>query len=502
MDKAESLLKYETDNHKNLNKKTIPKPVNTYSPLMKHETAQKHRQMGLRKLLKKAIILDPQVKNKSKKIYEIMTCGAIHQYFVDRTNKHKHEYMGYYCHERLCPICCRRKAFKNRLKLKTILKYLNHHYRYDNGNPRYLTIFCTFTIPDVPDNAKAIKHSYKKLHRNIRIMLKTKRYNGFTKHNPKGIIKGGIIKTEITFNNKKDKFHPHLHALLLVRRSYFTSRYYIKHSIWQNNWEKVNNWNAKEQGHHLQIRIERPFYKDKYGKKHKIVNTKNKKIMKGAERKMIDEISGYETKSDDILGTMSTPQNSQNDSDDTFATSSNAFLSLYFGTKHQSAYQYFGLLRKINKMYNNKKLELFKPTDTHVYKLNMKTKYNTESQNYDESLAKMNLSDIREARSKGLLTALSNNEQTVFNKIVNEAKTPEMKKKYINPETYQLVNAMKKLGYQTLIGNKTEINDGHFTINEELKMADYVPTKSQLEKIRIESIRNIHISYGESNASL
>ena len=89
--------------------------------------------------------------------------------------------------------------------------------------------------------------------------------------------------TEITYNAESDTFHPHIHAILAVNQSYFTSRDYIRHAEWVQLWQSA-------------LRIE---YTPE-------VNVKRIRAAKGApgevpEAGAIAEVSKYTAKPKDFL---------------------------------------------------------------------------------------------------------------------------------------------------------------------------------------------------------
>src|SRR5690625_7467900 len=56
----------------------------------------------------------------------------------------------------------------------------------------------------------------------------------------KTIVKGYVRKLEITYNEKRDDYHPHFHVLLAVNKNYFNNSWsYIKRDRWLELWQQV-----------------------------------------------------------------------------------------------------------------------------------------------------------------------------------------------------------------------------------------------------------------------
>ncbi len=73
-------------------------------------------------------------------------------------------------------------------------------------------IFLTLTTPNVVaerlgDEIKRYNKSFDKL---------------FKRKVVKRVVKGYVRKLEITYNEKRDDYHPHFHVLIVVNKSYFT----------------------------------------------------------------------------------------------------------------------------------------------------------------------------------------------------------------------------------------------------------------------------------------
>lgn len=152
-------------------------------------------------------------------------CSSFLQFRVYEDGTKKLQSMNS-CHVRLCPLCSWRrslKAYSNVIKCAT---YLQEH-----SERRF--VFLTLTIANcTADN----------LNKSINILLQ-----GFNRLNQlkafKTAFTGFYRGLEITHNINPqskdfDTYHPHLHILLSVKKSYFTSRYYISQKELAEMWKQ------------------------------------------------------------------------------------------------------------------------------------------------------------------------------------------------------------------------------------------------------------------------
>ena len=114
-----------------------------------------------------------------------------------------------FCRERFCPMCQRRKALRTYSRLREVEQFLSSEYQF---------LHLVLTINNCP--ADELTAQIDTLYRGSRKMFNNRRF--------KQGIKGVLRCLEVSYNAKYDTFHPHLHCLCAVRKSYFTSRYYLK----------------------------------------------------------------------------------------------------------------------------------------------------------------------------------------------------------------------------------------------------------------------------------
>ena len=123
-----------------------------------------------------------------------------------------------YCRLRYCPQCQYRKSIKN---FGQIIKVAN------SLNCAWIHLVLTIRNCESADLSKSIDVLFKN---------STKFFNNYKKN-----FKGVLRACEVTYNKTEDTYHPHLHCLIAVNKSYFTSRYYVKQKDLLLTWRALLN---------------------------------------------------------------------------------------------------------------------------------------------------------------------------------------------------------------------------------------------------------------------
>lgn len=125
-----------------------------------------------------------------------------------------------FCRVRLCPVCQWRRsmAWRGRMfnKLPSLLE----------EHPEYEFIFLTLTVKNcsITSLASTLEDMNKAWNR-LRLRKEFKHIQGF------------LRATEVT-KGGDGSAHPHFHTILVVKKSYFQGRYYIKTSQWAEVWQQ------------------------------------------------------------------------------------------------------------------------------------------------------------------------------------------------------------------------------------------------------------------------
>lgn len=225
------------------------------------------------------------------------------------------------CMNRFCPICMATKARKEAYMLLIILKFLSCAKGYE-------FIFLTLTVPNVTGNelVRELDEQYLALKR----LIQRKEF--------KAISNGFIRKTEITYNQKRNDFHPHIHMLIAVNKSYFTEKsLYVSQHKWQEIWKKCKKDNSITQVH-----------------------------VKKANESSFKELAKYEAKDFDMLG-----------------YSQEVFDVFYKALKGRKTLTFNGCFQEAKKMYKEGKLDKYKEVDKTEYVDTFFHMFNYSKSKYD-----------------------------------------------------------------------------------------------------------------------
>lgn len=126
------------------------------------------------------------------------------------------------CRNRFCAICNWRAARKRYCYTYRAMKQLEYQ-------GKYAYLFLTMTVRNCKD--WELKQTLDNIMAAVNRMQSTKTW--------KARVKGYIRQTEITYNEKEDSYHPHLHYIVAVPKTYFTTpELYLQTWQWRELWEK------------------------------------------------------------------------------------------------------------------------------------------------------------------------------------------------------------------------------------------------------------------------
>ena len=131
------------------------------------------------------------------------------------------------CRVRLCPICAWRRSLKVFHSMRRIVEYCHENH------PDYAYLFLTLTVKNCDADS---------LSQTLTDMLSA--WNAFTKITAiKDVVQGWYRGLEITHNvnpnsESYDTYHPHFHALIAVKKSYFGLKY-LSQEEWTSFWKQA-----------------------------------------------------------------------------------------------------------------------------------------------------------------------------------------------------------------------------------------------------------------------
>lgn len=183
-----------------------------------------------------------------------------------------------FCRIRMCPLCSWRRSLKIYSQASKIMDHI-----IENNN--YIFLFLTLTIKNVTG---------EELNKSIDDILAG--YNKlFFIRKIQRSIKGSFRALEITHNTNIDSpafntYHPHLHCILAVDKTYLSGKDYISHEDWVRYWK-----DCISADYDPIVRIERLKIKDRDTNTIKMIETKEDM------KKALCEVAKYTVKDSDVI---------------------------------------------------------------------------------------------------------------------------------------------------------------------------------------------------------
>lgn len=149
-------------------------------------------------------------------------CGSDLGFVLDDDGKPR-LHSANFCRKRICPMCQWRKSqkqFSNCLKLSDLLEQQGYRF-----------LHLVLTVPNCAE--KDLKRTVSELYKSFSKFWKYKEIQR--------AFKGCLRCFELTYNYDTFTFHPHLHCLIAVKKSYFNdSKVYLSYPKIQELWSKAN----------------------------------------------------------------------------------------------------------------------------------------------------------------------------------------------------------------------------------------------------------------------
>lgn len=176
-------------------------------------------------------------------VHSLNACGT--WFAVDDSQEYSRIVASNFCRRRICPMCQFRKSEKMFTKMMSLCE------RMESDGYRFLHL--VLTLPNATTNAELVA-LVSQLNTLSTKLFKFKGYidsenkvysRANSSRNDKKIDlsvswKGQFRACEITYNYANDTYHPHLHCLVAVKRSYFNNpKYYISHAQLKAIWEHI-----------------------------------------------------------------------------------------------------------------------------------------------------------------------------------------------------------------------------------------------------------------------
>jgi len=154
--------------------------------------------------------------SRSRRVFH---CADILEFALSE-NEHK-LFHADFCKDRFCPMCQFRRSLKVFGQVSACMDEL------DKDMEGYVYLFLTLTIknPSLDD----LEQGFLDLKCAFNRLLHRKAFCD--------VVCGGFYSIEITCNSSRSEFHPHIHCILAVRKSYF-HKSYISQAKWAQIWQK------------------------------------------------------------------------------------------------------------------------------------------------------------------------------------------------------------------------------------------------------------------------
>lgn len=309
--------------------------------------------------LKFANYIKPFVSDKMLDL--ILNCSTFMEFLVNEAkDKMKlHKING--CKNRFCPLCAYREAHNTALLLMTLM-----HAMIEEKNYEFL--FLTLTVPNVKGNE--LSHALDEMNKGVKRLFQRKQV--------KMAIEGYVRKLEITRDNDQtiskrrynknknyyqkrniqvgdvnpnyDTYHPHMHFLIAVKKSYFKKNYLSQQELLKLWRQSMRMTGVNEDG------------------TDEIVALDVRKVNLNKPRKAIQEVSKYTAKDSDML------------------VSQEVFEVFYKSLKGRQLIVYNGVFKEYVKRYKAGELEDYKEKDDVKYVYLLLACWNPEYLKYEQEL--------------------------------------------------------------------------------------------------------------------
>jgi plasmid rolling circle replication initiator protein Rep len=162
------------------------------------------------------------MEDKNLKLDRLKECGNFIKF---QSSEDKTKFIlagGNFCNNRFCPFCSWLKAKRTAFELLELIKVVEY-------TEKLAFIFITLTVPNV--SREKLREEIECFNKSFKRLFETKEFKAFNK--------GFIRKLEITYNEKRNDYHPHFHLVVAVNKSYFKSRNYMSKRRLLELWQRA-----------------------------------------------------------------------------------------------------------------------------------------------------------------------------------------------------------------------------------------------------------------------
>lgn len=142
-------------------------------------------------------------------------------------------YKANFCKHRLCPMCSWRRSRIIFSQTAQVVDAIAEDY----PTARYL--FVTFTIRNCPATAETLAETLDVMNAAFRKLIARGKGGAKAAAAFRENLLGYMKAIEITYNQKTDTYHPHIHVIFVVKAGYFDGRNYLSKQKWQDLWTEL-----------------------------------------------------------------------------------------------------------------------------------------------------------------------------------------------------------------------------------------------------------------------
>lgn len=159
------------------------------------------------------------------RLRDLEECADVLWFLQDAEGKRRLKSANF-CRVRVCPMCNWRRSLKLFSQVSAITDAIL-------AEKKARFIFVTLTVQNV--RGDVLRETIDELNRAFKYIVDKHQTFAPAKKLKKNLL-GYMKAEEITYNADRDDFHPHIHAILEVRPSYFRGDGYIKQKDWTAMW--------------------------------------------------------------------------------------------------------------------------------------------------------------------------------------------------------------------------------------------------------------------------
>ena len=153
-------------------------------------------------------------------------------YYAQQENGEKKLAKANFCRLRLCPMCGWRRSLKLFGQVSKITDAIL-------AEKKARFIFVTLTVENV--KGKDLRDIIKQMNEGFKALVQDSKHYLVSAKLRENLL-GYMKAIEVTYNAKRNDFHPHIHCIFEVRPSYFDRHSgggYITHADWREMWRSV-----------------------------------------------------------------------------------------------------------------------------------------------------------------------------------------------------------------------------------------------------------------------